>query len=345
MTNSETVLVTGGTGFVGAQIVLQLLQKGYNVKTTLRSLKSKDKVIETLKANGITAFDNLSFFETELTKDDNWAEAMKGCKYVLSVASPVFFEIPKDENEAIRPAVEGILRILRFAKNEGVKRVVMTSSFGALGFSHTNKKTETTEADWTDTNLKGLSVYEKSKGLAERAAWDFIKNEGANLEFSTINPVAILGPSLSAHISGSFDILKHLLDGSMKAIPQIPLNIVDVRDVADLHIRAMTHPEANRQRFIASANGQISMPEIATFIKNNKPEIATKVATKTIPNWIIHFAGLFNAQAKTGSMFLKVNRNVSNTKAKKVLGWTPISTNEQAILASLESMVKYDIAK
>lgn len=345
MTNSDTVLVTGGTGFVGAQIVLQLLQSGYNVKTTLRSLKGKDNIIETLKANGVTSIDKLSFVEAELTKDDNWCEAMKGCKYVLSVASPVFFDIPKDENEAMRPAIEGILRILKFSRSEGVKRVVMTSSFGALGFSHTNKNTETTEADWTDPNLKGLSAYEKSKRLSEGAAWDFIKKEGGNLEFATINPVAILGPSLNAHISGSFDILKHLLDGSMKAVPNIALNIVDVRDVADLHIRAMSNPDANGQRFIASADGQISMPDIAKLLKNKIPDVATKVSLKTVPDWVIHFAAFFNAQANTGSMFLKVNRNVSNAKAKKLLGWTPIANNEEAILASLESIIKYGIIK
>ena len=345
MENSETVLVTGGTGFVGLQIILQLLQKGYKVKTTVRSLKSKDKVIETLKANEITLLDNLSFVEAELTKDDNWGEAMKDCKYILSVASPVFFEIPKDENEAMRPAIEGILRILKFARDAGVKRVVMTSSFGALGFSHANKNTETTEADWTDLNLRGLSTYEKSKGLSERAAWDFIKKEGGNLEFATINPVAILGPSLNAHISGSFDILKHLLDGSMKAVPNIPLNIVDVRDVADLHIRAMTNPDAKGQRFIASADGQISMPEIGKLLKNKMPDVAKKVSLKTVPDWVIHFAALFNTQAKTGSMFLKVNRNVSNAKAKKLLGWTPIANNEEAILASIGSIIKYGIIK
>lgn len=345
MKDSEMVLVTGGSGFVGMQIILQLLQKGYAVKATVRSLASKNKVIDALKSAGIISFDKLSFIETELTKDDNWGEAMKDCKYVLSVASPVFFEIPKDENEAIRPSVEGILRVLKFARIAGVTRVVMTSSFGALGFSHTDKNTETTEDDWTDPNLKGLSVYEKSKGLAERAAWDFIRKEGGGLEFATINPVAILGPSLDAHISGSFDILKHLLNGSMKAVPNIPLNIVDVRDVADLHIRAMTNPDANGQRFIASADGQISMPEIAAYLKNKMPNVAARVSTKTVPDWILNLAALFNSQAKGGAMLLKVNRNVSNAKAKNMLGWMPIATNEQAIFASMESMIKYRIIK
>lgn len=270
---------------------------------------------------------------------------MKDCNYVLSVASPVFFEIPKNENEAMLPAVEGIIRVLKAARNANVKRVVMTSNFGAVGFSKKDSNHVTTEADWTDPNEKGLSVYEKSKLLAERAAWDFIQREGGNLEFTTINPVAILGSSLSAHISGSFGILQHLLDGTMKAVPNVSLNIVDVRDVADLHIRAMTNPNANGQRFIASADGQISMPEIAALLKNKQPDIAKKVSTKTLPSWVIYLAALFNKQAKEASLLLRMNRNVSNTKAKKVLGGEPIANNEEAILDSLNSMIKFGIIK
>ena len=345
MNQSETVLVTGGSGFVAMHIILQLLQKGYHVKTTVRSLKSKDKIIDALKANGITNTENLSFAETELTKDDNWATAMEGCYYVLSVASPVFFEIPNDENEAIRPAVEGIKRILKFAKNADVKRVVMTSNFGAVGFSQTDNNRETTEADWTDPNLKGLSVYEKSKTLAEMAAWDFVKKEGGKLEFATINPVAIFGPSLNEHISGSLDIVKHLLDGTMNPVPPIPLNLVDVRDVADLHIRAMESPKANGQRFIATADGQISIPEIAKFLIKTNPEITSKVSTKSIPVFAVKLASLFNAKAKEGVMFMNMNRKVSNAKARKLLDWKPIGTNEEIILVSVDSMKKYGIAK
>lgn len=340
---SENVLVTGGTGFVGAHIILQLLEKGFNVKTTLRSINSKNKVIDTLKTNGITSFGNLAFVEADLSKDDHWDEAMEGCDYVLSVASPVFMTIPKDENEAIRPAVEGIIRILKAARNAGVKRVVMTSNFGAVGFSNKNPDTVTTEVDWTDPNEKGLSIYEKSKLLAERAAWDFIKKEGGNLGFTTINPVAIWGPTLSAHISGSFVILEHLLAG--KAIPHLPLNIVDVRDVADLHIRAMTNPDASGQRFIASADGQISMPEIAALLRNKRPGVAKKVSTKTIPDRFLYLAALFNKEAGEAALLLRVNRNVSNEKAKKILGWKPIANNEEVVLASIDSMVKFGIIK
>lgn len=341
MKTKETVLVTGGTGFVGRQLIFQLLQKGYQVKTTIRNLTNKESLISSLKANGIESLEDLSFAQAELTKDDHWEQIMNGCKYVLSVASPVFFDVPQNEQEAIRPSVEGILRVLKFAKKADVKRVVMTSNFGAVGFSHTDTTTQTNEEDWTDIRLKGLSVYEKSKTLAERAAWDFIAREGESLEFVTINPVAILGPSLDAHFSGSFHLLENLLNGSMKVVPNIPLNVVDVRDVADLHIRAMTHPMAKGHRFIASADGQISIQEIATLLKKHLPEVSQKVSSKKLPDWILSFASLFNAKAKEGVMLRNVNRNISNQKAKTLLGWTPIATQEQTILAAVESMVQY----
>jgi len=343
MNKSEKVLVTGGTGFVGKHIILQLLQKGYEVRTTMRSLDKKDQLLDTLRANGISSFEKLSFVAAELTKDDNWEEAMQDCHYVLSVASPVFFDIPKDENEAIRPAVEGIKRVLKFAKQAGVKRVVMTSNFGAVGFSQFDTSRNTTEADWTNPNEKGLSIYEKSKTLAEKAAWEFIHKEGAGLEFATINPVAIYGPSLGGHVSGSFHLLQNLLNGSMKPVPNIPLNVVDVRDVADLHIRAMVTPKANGQRFIATADGEITLPEIASLLKDKFPNVSQKVSTKKVPDWVLKLAANFNHQAKEGALLLKVNRKVSNDKARNILGWKPMATQEEIIQSGVNSLINHNL--
>ena len=333
----ELVLVTGGTGAVGIHCILQLLQKGYRVRTTLRAINKKNEVIEMLKTGGITSFSNIDFIETDLAKEANWDEALKDCNYVLHVASPTH-----QESDMIQAAVDGTLRVLKAARDARVKRVVLTSSFGALGFSNKDRNTETTEADWTDPNEKGLSDYEKSKGLAERAAWNFIKTEGGDLELAVINPVAIFGPSLGPSKSPSFGLLKSLLNGSMKAVPHIPLNVVDIRDVADLHIRAMTNPNANGQRFIATADGEISLPEIAILLKNKVPEAAGKVSGKTLPNWVLPIAALFNPEAKRAILFLKINRRVSNAKARKVLGWVPIANKEEAILASVKSMIKYN---
>ncbi|EAD4658701.1 aldehyde reductase [Listeria monocytogenes] len=338
----NNVLVTGGTGFLGMHIIFQLLQQGYQVKTTVRSLKSKEKVIEILQNNGITDFTHLSFVELDLSKDEGWKEAMLDCEYVLSVASPVFFGKFKNEEELISPAIEGITRILQAAKEAKVKRVVMTSNFGAIGFSNADKNSITTEAYWTDELAKGLSVYEKSKLIAEKEAWKFMENE-TELEFATINPVAIFGPSQSNHVSGSFDLLKNLLNGSMKRVINIPLNVVDARDVADLHIRAMITPEANGERFIASADGEISMADIAHLLQRERPELVDKMPKKTLPNAAIRAAALFSKHAKEGELMINMNRQISNSKARDVLGWKPISTKEEAVLAAVDSLAKYGL--
>jgi len=294
-----------------------------------------------LKNGGITSFDHLAFVSADLTKDDNWDKAVEGCTYVLHVASPIFLSVPKDENEMIRPAVEGTLRVLKAARNAGVKRVVMTSNFGAIGYSHKDPDTPITENEWTDPNEKGLSAYNKSKVLAEKAAWDFINKEGGSLELATINPAAIFGPSLGKDLSSGFELLRNLLNGSMKAVPDLYMNVIDVRDVADLHLRAMTTPEAKGQRFLALAGGKISMPEIAVYLKRKMPEAARKVSTKKLPDWVVSLGALFSPKMKNLASMLRTSRNVSNEKAKRVLGWKPLSTNEEAILASVESMIKF----
>src|ERR1700722_3962072 len=195
MENSATVLVTGGTGFVGSHCVLQLLHKGYTVRTTLRSMARKQELIDMLRNGGIDSFDKLEFIDADLTKDDNWDEAVKGCKYVLHVASPLPAKMPKDESEIIRPAVDGTLRALRAARKAAVERVVATSNLGPVGYSHKDPNTVITEEEWTDPEDK-MTAYNRSKVLAERAAWDFINKEGGELELSVINPVFILGPAL-----------------------------------------------------------------------------------------------------------------------------------------------------
>lgn len=342
MSMDSKVLVTGGTGFLGMRIISELLKQGYDVRTTVRSINKQANILNTMKANDIPT-ERLTFVEADLSSDEHWDDAMQGCQYVLSVASPVFFEIPDDESEVIRPAIEGVQRILRAADHAGVQRVVMTSNFGAVGFSNKDKSSITTERNWTDEHEPGLSAYEKSKLLAEKAAWNYVENATRKIEFATINPVAMMGPSLDAHISGSFDLVKNLVNGSMKRIPNIALNIVDVRDVADLHIRAMTHNEADGKRFIATADGQITMPEIAALIKKERPNLAQKVSTKRVPNFILSLGAKVNKQVKEGKLLLDINRNVSNEQARKYLGWTPIATQEEAILAALDSIVQYDL--
>jgi len=336
--------VTGGTGFVGIHCILQLLNKGYKVKTTMRSLNRKNEVIEMLKVGGISSFENLAFIETDLTKDANWDNAAKDCDYVLHIATPIFLRVPRDENEMIIPAVEGTLRVLKAARDAGAKRVVMTSNFGAVGYSHKDTTKIITEKSWTDPNEKGLSAYNKSKVMAERAAWDFINKEGSNLELAVVNPMGIFGPSLGPDLSSGFELLKRVLDGSMRAIPNITLGIVDVRDVADLHIRAMTDPAAKGQRFLALAGGILSLPEIAVLLKNKLGDKAKKVSTRKLPDWMVRVAALFSPTARNIVPQLGRYRNASNEKAKTMLGWQP-RTNEESILATAESLFRFGLIK
>lgn len=334
------VLVTGGSGAVGINCILQLLQRGYSVRTTLRSLSKQKDIKEMLLNGGISDFEKLSCIEADLTSDKNWSDAMKDCQYVLHVASPTHIE-SADEQSMIGPAVDGVLRVLKAARAAKVQRVVLTSSFGALGFSNKDKSSVTTEANWTNPGEKGLSAYEKSKTLAERAAWDFTEKNPGSPELVTINPVAIFGPSLGPGNSPSLGLIKGLLSGKMKAIPNIPLNVVDIRDVAALHLLAMETPAAKGQRFIATADGEISLPEVAELLKKKFPAVADKLPSKTIPDWVLRIAALFNPQAKHAASLLKINRNVSNDKAKRILGWKPIADQQECILAAAESLIKF----
>ena len=341
---NKLVLVTGGSGFVAIFCILELLQKGYRVRTTLRNMNRQREVIDMLKTGGITSFDKLSFIETDLTKDDHWNEAVKDCTYVLHVASPITLAVPKDENDMIRPAVDGTLRVLKASRDAGVQRVVMTSNFGAVGYSHRDQSTVITEESWTDPNEKGLSPYNKSKVLAEKAAWDFIKRDGGALELTVINPVGIFGPSLGPDLSSGFELIKRLLDGTMKKVPNITLTIVDVRDVADLHIRAMTSPAAKGQRFLAIAGATVTLPEIAQLLKDKLGSAASKVSTKKLPDWQVRMIAPFNRIARNIAPMLSRYRDASNQKAKDILGWKPRS-NEEAILATANSLLKYNLNK
>lgn len=344
MTNKNSgtmVLVTGGTGFVGVNCILQLLQQGYKVRTTVRLMQRKNEVLEMLRVGGITAFENIQFIEADLNKDDNWDQAVTGCRFVLHIASPIHL-MPKNDEEMIRPAVDGTLRVLNAAVEAGVKRVVMTSNFGAIGYSHSNINALITEESWTNPKEKGLSAYIKSKVLAEKAAWNFIDRHGDKLELAVINPMGIFGPSLGPDLSSGFELMKRLLDGSIKRVPNITLGIVDVRDVADLHLRAMTNPNAKGQRFLALAGGIITLPEIAALLKRELGERAKKVSTKKMPDWVIHLAAPFNTMARHIAPQLGRYRNASNNKAKAMLGWQPRS-NEEALLATAESLLKFNL--
>jgi nucleoside-diphosphate-sugar epimerase len=341
---SQTVLVTGGSGFIGAHCVLQLLAAGYRVRTTVRDLKREGDVRGMLKIGGAEPGERLSFFAADLENDAGWAEAVAGCEYVLHVASPLPPSVPKHEDELIVPAREGTLRVLRAARDARVKRVVLTSSFAAIGYGHKPQTKPFTESDWTDPNSEDLQAYPKSKTLAERAAWDFIAKEGGGLELSVVNPVAVFGPVLAPDYSASILIVQRMMDGALPGCPQLYFGVVDVRDTADLHIRAMTHPAAKGERFLAVAGDSVSMLDIAKVLKARMGAAAKKVPTRQLPNWLVRLAALRDPAIKLILPELGKKKSISNEKARRLLGWAPRS-NEEAIVATAESLVRLGLLK
>jgi dihydroflavonol-4-reductase len=338
----SSVLVTGGSGFVGAHVILQLVSAGHQVRTTVRNLNRESAVRAMLKAGGQEPGERLSFFAADLESDAGWHEAVEGCDYVMHVASPIPVNAPKHEDDLIVPAREGTLRVLRAARDANVKRVVLTSSCGAIYYGHPPQKAAFDETSWTILN-DDLTAYVKSKAIAERAAWDFIVSEGRGLEISVVNPAGIFGPILAHDFSSSVELIKRLMNG-MPAAPRIYFGIVDVRDVADLHLRAMTHPAAKGERFIAVSGDSISMVDIARMLRAQLGPSARGVPRFQLPDWLVRLAAKRDPSVRQVLPLLGEIRNASSEKAKRVLGWTPRS-NEEAIVATAESLIRFGLFK
>ena len=338
----STILVTGGTGFIASHTILQALGENHRVRTTIRSLKREADVRAMLKQGGSEPGDRLSFFAADLENDAGWAEAVAGCDYVLHVASPFPANVPKHEDELIVPAREGALRVLRAAREARVKRVVLTSSFAAIGYGHAPQQAPFNETNWTDPTGSDMTAYVKSKTLAERAAWDFIAAEGGALELSVVNPVVVFGPVLGPDYSPSVLLIQRLMSGTVPGSPKLTFGVVDVRDVADLHLRAMVHPAAKGERFLGVAGGFIWIRDIAKVLKDRLGEAAGKVPTRQLPNWLVRLAALRDPAVKQILPELGKQKNGSNEKARRVLGWAPRS-NEEAIVATAESLLRFGL--
>ena len=341
---SNTILVTGGSGFIGSHCILQLLAAGYQVRTTVRSLKREADVRAMLKQGGAEPGYRLSFIAADLENDAGWPEAVAGCDYVLHVASPFPASVPKHEDELIVPARDGALRVLRASRDAGVKRVVLTSSFAAIGYGQATQQKPFNETNWTDPNAPDVLPYAKSKTLAERAAWDFIAKEGGNLELSVVNPVGVFGPVLGPDYSTSILFVQRMMDGAVPGCPQLYFGVVDVRDVADLHLLAMTAPAAKGERFLAVAGDFLSVLEMAKILKRRMGEAAKRVPTRQLPNWLVRVAALRDPAVKQILPELGKHKNGTNEKAKRLLGWTPRSS-EEAIVATAESLVRLGLLK
>lgn len=337
------VLLTGISGFLGSHTAIQLLNKGYLVTGTLRSL-SRAASIRSMISTHTDKIENLSFAEADVLDADVWDSLTVGMDFVQHIASPFPRELPKHENELIRPAVDGTLNVLRAALNSGVRRVVITSSIAAIfyGKNSDDRSGIRTEKDWTDpTNLKDTSAYFRSKTLAEKAAWDFIDQSKTKMELSVVCPGAILGPVLEKDFGTSANMVIKIMDGSTPAIPRIGYEVVDVRSVAELLILAMEKAEAANERFIGSA-GFVDLKMIADLLRPKFPQY--RIPKKMLPDFLVRFISLFDKTIRPVLIDLGIRRTADSGKATQVLGWTPIS-NEQSVIDCAKSLIEVGILK
>ncbi len=333
-----TVLVTGGSGFIAGHCVLRLLEQGHEVRTTVRSLAREASVRAALTDAGMVRGEALTFVAADLTADAGWAEAVAGVDTVLHVASPVRPGHVEDEDSLIVPAREGALRVLGAARDAGVRRVVLTSAFHAVGWGHPHDDHVFTEADWTVLDGPGSDAYARSKTLAERAAWDFVDAGGAGPELVTILPVAVLGPVLGGDVSGANHLVETMLAGELPGFPDVWIPVVDVRDVAAAHVLAVGVPAAAGQRFLLSSGPALPLRRIGEILRAHLGDDAARVPRRAIPSVVIRVASRFRPELRAVAPDLGYARRVSSEHARSVLGWEARDP-EEAVVAAGRSIV------
>ncbi|MFI9778520.1 SDR family oxidoreductase [Streptomyces sp. NPDC051956] len=336
--NNDLVLVTGGSGYVGSHVVKRLLDEGFPVRTTVRTMNRADDV----RAMVGPRSERLEFVQANLTDDAGWADAVDGCTYVVHVASPFPPAQPDDPDELIVPARDGALRVLRAARDAGVKRTVLTSSFAAVGYSRKPGE-EYAETDWTDP-ADDNTPYVRSKAIAERAAWDYIEAEGGGLELSVINPSGIFGPLLGPHLSASTGLVKAMLDGTMPVVPPVYFGVVDVRDVADIHVRALTHPAAAGERFLASNGPAISFLQLARILREHLGEAAARVPTRELTPDEVREAAVSNPTLRDAVRQSGGIPVLHTEKARTMLGWEPRDT-ATTIVETARSLIQLGLCE
>ncbi len=336
---ADRVLVTGISGFLGGHVALALLDAGYLVRGSVRDPGRSDKIRAALKAaSAAGATGRLEIVKLDLSADAGWREAMADVRYVQHVASPFVLNMPADKDELVRPAVEGTLRALRAALAAEVERIVLTSSFAAIGYGHPRERTAPfTEADWSATEGQGVTAYTESKTRAELEAWSIMEAAGRRDDLAVINPTAIVGPLLDDDPGTSNQLLVQALSGSVPAVPRASFNFIDVRDVAALLVRAMEDPDAGGKRFLAAA-GPLSFKEIADLLRAALPAYADKLPRIELPDWAVRLAAPFVPTARAAANQLGRVRRVDNRAAAALLG-RPFIAPGEAVVATGRSLV------
>ena len=332
----EKVLVTGATGFIGLHCIKQLLDRGYSVNGTLRSLDRQAEVIDSLERNN-TPTRHLSLFEVDLNRDSGWNSAIRDCNYVLHVASP-FVLTDEDEDFFVKPAVEGVQRALKFSKKHNVKKVILTSSFAAIHETLNDRQESFNEEDWSNPNKPGISFYAKSKTMAELAAWEFMEMENPDFSLAVINPVLVMGPSLTKDIGTSNSLVKNMINGSVPGTPKIHIGIVDVRDVASAHILAMESSGANGERIIVS-DKELWVHEVAAILRDAGFNKTPKVV---FPKWLMKIVALFRKDLALMIPMIGKRRDVSSSKARELLGWKPMKA-ELSIIDTAQQLKDFGL--
>ena len=332
----EKVLVTGATGFIGLHCIKQLLDRGYSVNGTLRSQDRQTEVVDSLERNN-TPTRHLSLFEVDLNRDSGWDSAIRDCNYVLHVASP-FVLTDEDEDFFVKPAVEGVQRALKFSKKHNVKKVILTSSFAAIHETLNDRQESFDEEDWSNPNKPGISFYAKSKTMAELAAWEFMEMENPDFSLAVINPVLVMGPSLSKDVGTSNSLVKNMINGSVPGTPKIHIGIVDVRDVASAHILAMESSSADGERIIVSEK-ELWVHEVAAILRDAGFNKTPKVE---FPKWLMKVVALFRKDLALMVPMIGKRRDVSSSKARELLGWKPMKA-ELSIIDTAQQLKDFDL--
>ena len=336
-----TVLVTGASGFIVQHCIIELLKRGFNVRGTVRDLSKAAAITTNVNAQVAGEID---FYEAELQTPASWEAAVKGCDYVLHVASPFPLQQPTNPDDLTKPAVEGTVNVLKACSLYGIKRVVVTSSIASIMAGH---KYDDRPAVWDETfwsNLDNtMSPYERSKTMAEKALWKFVDDNPSDMEVVTVCPGAVIGPGMDAKLSTSIEIVKQLVSGEIPACPKIGWPLVDVRDVAWLHVESMLHPDAAGNRYCA-VNGSLWLSDIASVLRPRYKPQGYKVPSIEMPNWVVKFASYFMSDLKAFKSSLGLLGNISNAKAQKELAWKPVELN-QSIIDTAESLIKLGVVK